>query len=62
MLSTDIKQESIIKRIEQVVSILMAEYPLFKDDLDYSEIVKHLVKLFRKIYYFKNLIICQIVN
>ena len=48
MLSTDIKQESIIKRIEQVVSILMAEDPLFKEDLDYSEIVKHLVKLFQK--------------
>ncbi|BAZ87918.1 hypothetical protein [Dolichospermum compactum] len=45
MLSTDIKQESIIKRIEQVVSILMAEDPLFKEDLDYSEIVKHLVKI-----------------
>lgn len=45
MLSTEIKQESIIKRIEQVVTILMQERPVFKEDLNYAEIVKHLVKL-----------------
>jgi len=45
MLSTDIKQESIITRIEQVVSILMEERPLFKEDLNYSEMVKLLVNI-----------------
>jgi len=48
MLLTDRQQESIIKRIEQVVSILMEERPLFKEDLNYSETVQHLVKLFEK--------------
>jgi hypothetical protein len=48
MLSTEMKQESIIKRIEQVVTILMEERPFFKEDLNYAEIVKHLVKLFQK--------------
>lgn len=46
MLSTDIRQESMIKRIEKVVSIVMEERPLFKEDLDYGEMVKLLVKLF----------------
>jgi hypothetical protein len=45
MLATENKQESILKRIEQVVSILMEERPLFKEDLDYAEIVKHLVNI-----------------
>ena len=48
MLSTDIRQESMLKRIEQLVSILMEERPLFKEDLNYSEMVKLLVKLFEK--------------
>ena len=48
MLSTDIKQESMIKRIEEVVSILMEERPLFKEDLDYLEMVQHLVEIFEK--------------
>ena len=45
MLSTDVRQELMIKRIKRVVSILMGEEPLFKEDLNYSEIVNHLVKL-----------------
>ncbi len=46
MLSTDIRQESMVKKIEEVVSILMEERPLFKEDLNYEEIVRHLAKLF----------------
>ncbi|MBP0015528.1 MAG: hypothetical protein J7545_00850 [Roseofilum sp. SBFL] len=46
MLSTELRQESIVKRIEDIVSILMQEDPLFKEDLDSSEMVKLLVKLF----------------
>ncbi|MCL1471156.1 hypothetical protein [Argonema antarcticum] len=46
MLSTDPKQESMIKRIEQVVSILMEERPLFKEDINYAEMVEHLAKVF----------------
>ena len=48
MLSTDVRQKSMIKRIEQVVSILMEDRPFFKEELNYSEIVKHLVELFKK--------------
>ncbi|GBF80807.1 hypothetical protein [Aphanothece sacrum] len=46
MLSTDAKQESMMKKIEQVVSILMEEDSLFKEELNYSKIVKHLTNLF----------------
>jgi hypothetical protein len=52
MLSTDVKQKSMIKRIEQVVSILMEHRPFFKEELNYSEIVKHLVELFEKKFTF----------
>ena len=48
MLSTDVEQELIIKRIEQVVSLLMEERPFFKEELDYSKIVQQLAKLFKK--------------
>ncbi|MBD2481828.1 hypothetical protein [Planktothrix sp. FACHB-1365] len=48
MLSTDMMKQSMIIRIEKVVSILMEERPLFKEELNYSEIVKHLVKLFEE--------------
>jgi len=48
MLSTDIKPELIINRIERVVSMLMEEYPIFKEDLNSTETVQHLVKLFQK--------------
>lgn len=47
MLLTDVKQEAIVKRIEKVVSILMAERPLFREELDYSEMVQQLAKLFQ---------------
>ena len=45
MLSTDVGKELMIKRIEQVVSILMEERPFFKEEFDYSEIVKHLFNI-----------------
>lgn len=48
MLSIDVRQESMMKRIEQIVSTLMEEEPLFKEDLNYSQVVQHLVKLFWK--------------
>jgi hypothetical protein len=48
MLSTDIKQEVIVQRIEDIVSILMLERPLFKEELNYQEIVKHLVNLIQE--------------
>ena len=48
MLSTDMKQESIIKRIENVVAILMEERPLFKEDLNYTKMVQDLVKVFKE--------------
>ena len=62
MLSTDVRQKSMIKRIEQVVSILMEDRPFFKEELNYSEIVKHLVELFEKIYLLRNLTLCQRQN
>ncbi|MFM6746054.1 MAG: hypothetical protein ACKPJH_06590 [Dolichospermum sp.] len=48
MLSTDMKQESMVKRIENIVSILMEEDPLFKEDLNYVETVQILVKVFKE--------------
>jgi hypothetical protein len=39
MLATEIKQESILKRIEKLYLFIMEERPIFKEDLDYSEIV-----------------------
>ena len=48
MLSTDTKREVIVKRIENIVSILMDERPLFKEDLDYRETVEELVASFEK--------------
>ncbi len=48
MLLTDIRQESMVKRIEDIVSILMEEDPLFKEDLNYSEMVAHLAEVFEK--------------
>ncbi len=48
MLSTDIRQESMVKRIENIVSILMEEDPLFKEDLNYAEIVAQLAEVFEK--------------
>ncbi|WP_017293321.1 hypothetical protein [Geminocystis herdmanii] len=48
MLSTDIRQEIIVKRIEDIVSILMSERPLFKEELDYDKTVTHLAEVFEK--------------
>jgi hypothetical protein len=48
MLSTETRQESMIKRIENIVSILMEERPIFKEDLDYTEIVQDLAKRLQK--------------
>ncbi|MBP0035086.1 MAG: hypothetical protein J7524_18240 [Roseofilum sp. Belize BBD 4] len=45
MLSTELKQKSIVKRIEDIVSILMEEDSLFKEDLNYSQMVNLLVSL-----------------
>ncbi|MFM6755156.1 MAG: hypothetical protein ACKPJ4_11485 [Dolichospermum sp.] len=53
MLSTDMKQESIVKRIENVVAILMEEDPLFKEDLNYVETVQNLVKVFKENFSFE---------
>ena len=46
MLSTDLQRESIIKRIEPIIGILMEERPLFKEELNYSEMVQDLSKIF----------------
>ncbi len=36
MLSTNIRQESVMNRVEQLVSILMEENPIFKkEDINY---------------------------
>ncbi|MFN7660969.1 MAG: hypothetical protein ACK5P3_23085, partial [Dolichospermum sp.] len=48
MLSTDMKQESIIKRIENVVAILMEERPLFKEELNPEEMIQELCNLFQQ--------------
>nr|ALT22090.1 hypothetical protein [Anabaena sp. XPORK15F] len=53
MLSTDMKQESMVKRIENIVSILMKEDPLFKEDLNYVETVQNLVKVFKENFSFE---------
>lgn len=46
MLSIDIQKESISKRIEEFVKILMAERSIFREELDYDESVKLLVRIF----------------
>jgi hypothetical protein len=48
MLSTETRQESMVKRIENIVSVIMDERPLFKEDLDYSEMVQHLLNVFKQ--------------
>ncbi len=48
MLSTALQRESIMKRIEPVISSLMEERPLFKEDLDYDKMVQHLADIFMK--------------
>ena len=46
MLSNDVIPQSMRQRIEQVVTNLMEEYPFFKEDIDYSEMVKYLTIVF----------------
>lgn len=49
MLSSEVNQkELMVKRIEQVVSTIMAEDPLFARDLDRQIIIDHLVEIFAK--------------
>jgi hypothetical protein len=48
MLATENKQESILKRIEQVVSVIMEQSPIYKEDFNYSEMVTHLAEVFEK--------------
>ncbi|MGI0479309.1 hypothetical protein ACN4EE_00815 [Geminocystis sp. CENA526] len=48
MLSTDIKQESMVKKIENIVTILRSERPIFKKYLDYEKIVQGLVTVFQE--------------
>ncbi|MCT7965698.1 hypothetical protein NG799_05035 [Laspinema sp. D1] len=46
MLSNDVIPQSMRQRIEQIVTGLMEEYPFFKEDIDYSEMVKYLTLVF----------------
>ena len=48
MLSMDVTQESMIERLDKVVTLLMEERPFFKEELDYREIVNHLAKVFQQ--------------
>lgn len=48
MLSTDMRQESIMKRVQKVVSVIMEERPVFKENLDDTETVQDLVKRVQK--------------
>lgn len=48
MLSDKVMQESMIRRLEQVVSSLMEERPVFKQKLDYDKTVKYLGDLIRE--------------
>ncbi len=53
MFLTENKKKSMIKRIENIVSILMEERPIFKEDLDYAETVQDLVNTFQKVLSFE---------
>ena len=48
MVSTNIQKESMVKRIEKVVSTLMEEESLYKEDFDYRKIVEHLSDFFKR--------------
>jgi hypothetical protein len=48
MFSIDSQQELMVKTIEQTVSILMEKPPLFKEELNYEDMVQHLTRLFEK--------------
>ena len=45
---SNVTQQSMIQRIEQVVTLLMSERPFFKEELDYPEIVNHLAQVFQQ--------------
>jgi len=47
MLSTELQQESMISRIEKTVAVLMEERPLFKEELNPTEMIELLYKLFQ---------------
>lgn len=46
MLLTEVRQESMVKRIEDIVSILRSERPLFKEELNSQEMIEQLCQLF----------------
>jgi len=47
MLSSEVSQkELMVKRIEQVVSTLMEEESIYKEDFDYRDVVEHLSHFF----------------
>ncbi|MDJ0846276.1 MAG: hypothetical protein QNJ08_18825 [Crocosphaera sp.] len=48
MLSTDLQRESMIKRIKKVVFTLMEEDSLFREDLDYDQMVQDLANIFMR--------------
>jgi hypothetical protein len=50
MLLTELQQESMINRIEKIVAILMEERPLFKEELNPREMVKHLYNIKNTIF------------
>lgn len=47
MLLTDIRRESMVKRIENIVSTLMEERPFFKEELNPKEMIEQLCQLFQ---------------
>jgi hypothetical protein len=48
MLLTDTQQQLMKERIEKIVTILMEESPLFKEELNATEMVEHLCNLFQQ--------------
>ncbi|MTJ09298.1 MULTISPECIES: hypothetical protein [unclassified Anabaena] len=48
MLLTENQQESMKRRIEKIVNILMEERPLFKEELNAKEIIQHLCNVVQR--------------
>jgi hypothetical protein len=48
MLLTHSQKDLITQRIQPIVSFLMEEEPLFKENLDHQKMVEHLIYLFEK--------------
>jgi hypothetical protein len=48
MLLTDSQKDLMTKRIQPIVSFLMEEEPLFREDLDYESIVQELTQVFEE--------------